>query len=175
MAVIDRPNTTQDSLRTTADRRLAWGSGIMAVAAVGFIGYALIFFVRNFTDSFLELGIGPNEVDAGKDAIREFSPSLYHYISHLHIAVSGFIAAAGLATAALAWFGVRRGQLWAWVAAVATPVLGLAVALPAHYPNDFDTLGHLGLIYADTLLFVVGALLALSALRMQASPNAGTA
>ena len=125
----------------------------------------MIFFVRNFTDSFLEIGIGPNEVDVGKDAIDQFSPSLYDYIGHLHVAVSGFIAAAGLATAALAWYGVRRGQLWAWVAAVATPVLGLAVALPAHYPNDFDTLGHLGLIYADTLLFVVGALLALSALR----------
>ncbi len=165
MAVVDRPTTKQDSARTSADRRLAWGSGIMAAAAVGFIGYALIFFVRNFTDSFLELGIGPNEVDVGKDAIREFSPSLYEYIGHLHISVSGFIAAAGLATAALAWFGVRRRHLWAWVAAVATPVLGLAVALPAHYPNDFDTLGHLGLIYADTLLFVVGALLALSALR----------
>jgi hypothetical protein len=137
----------------------------MALAGIGFIGYAVIFFVRNFTDSFLELGIGPNEVDVGKDAIQQFSPSLYEYISHLHIAVSGFIAAAGLATAALAWFGVRRGLRWAWVAAVATPVLGLAVALPAHYPNDFDTLGHLGLIYADTLLFVVGALLALGALR----------
>ena len=33
---------------------------LMAVAALGFIGYAIIFFVRNFTDSFLELGIGPS-------------------------------------------------------------------------------------------------------------------
>jgi len=39
------------------------------------------------------------------------------------------------------------------------------VALPAHYPNDFDTFGHLGLIYADTLLFAVGALIALAGLR----------
>jgi hypothetical protein len=136
----------------------------MTAAGLGFVGYAVIFFVRNFTDAFLELGIGPNEVNVGKDAIIQFSPSLYHYISHLHIAVSGFIAATGLAVAALSWFGVRRGQRWAWVTAVAAPVLGLVVALPAHYPNNFDTLGHLGLIYADTLLFVVGALLALPAL-----------
>lgn len=40
-----------------------------------------------------------------------------------------------------------------------------AVALPAHYPSDLDTLGHPGLIYADTLLFVVSALIALAALR----------
>jgi hypothetical protein len=41
----------------------------MGAAAVGFIGYAVIFLVRNFTGSFLELGIGPNEVPVSKDAI----------------------------------------------------------------------------------------------------------
>jgi len=137
------------------------GSTLMLVAAIGFIGYAVIFFVRNYTDSFLELGIGPNEVSVGKDAIIDFSPSLYHYIGHLHIAVSGFIAATGLAVAFLVWFGVRRGHLWALIGAVTAPVLGLAVALPAHYPNNFDTVGHLGLIYLAVVIFVVGALLCL--------------
>jgi len=149
-------------VENSADMRI--GSGLMALAAVGFIGYAIIFFVRNFTDSFLELGIGPNEVNVGKDQIVEFSPALYHYIGHLHIAVSGFIAATGLAVLFLVWFGVRRGYMWAWVGAVAAPVLGLAVALPAHYPNDFDTLGHLGLIYLAVLVFVTGALVALRGL-----------
>jgi hypothetical protein len=158
------PPTEEAPPAATGDGRLRAGAAIMAIGGLGFIGYAVIFFVRNFTDSFLELGVGPGEVDVGKDQIREFSPSLYDYISHLHIALSGFIAAAGLAVVALAWFGVRRGHLWAWVAAVATPVLGLAVALPAHYPNDLDTAGHLGLIYADTALFVVGVVLALAAL-----------
>jgi hypothetical protein len=145
--------------------RLRAGSAVMALAGIGFVGYGVIFFVRNFTDSFLELGIGHGEVDVGKDQIKEFSPALYDYISHLHLAVAGFIAAAGVAVAALAWFGVRRGQVWAWVTAVAVPVLALAVALPAHYPANLDTAGHLGLIYADTLLFVAGALIALAGLR----------
>jgi len=162
MATIEATVAHTDS---AVGARLRWGSTIMAVAGLGFVGYAIIFFARNYTGSFLELGIGPNEVDVGRDVIQEFSPSLFHYISHLHIAVAGFIAAAGVAVASLAWFGVRHRMLWAWVTAVTVPVLGLAVALPAHYPNDFDTLGHLGLIYADTALFVVGALLALSALR----------
>ena len=140
------------------------GTGLMAFAAVGFIGYAVIFLVRNFTDSFLELGIGHSEVDVGKDQITQFSPTLYHYISHLHIAVSGFIAATGVAVLFLVWFGVRRGYMWAWVGAVAAPVLALAVALPAHYPNDFDTIGHLGLIYLATLIFVAGAVMSLIAL-----------
>jgi len=138
------------------------GSWLMGLAAAGFIGYAVIFFIRNFTDSFLELGIGPNEVSVGKDEIQSFSPSPFEYIGHLHIAVSGFIAATGLAVLFLVAFGVRRGALWAWVGAVAAPVLGLAVALPAHYPNDFDTLGHLGLVYLATAIFVVGALISLT-------------
>jgi hypothetical protein len=138
---------------------LRWGSWLMGVAAVGFMGYGVIFFIRNFTDSFLELGIGHNEVSVGKDEIVQFSPSLYQYISHLQIALSGFIAATGLAVLFLVVFGVRRRHGWAWIGAVASPVLALAVALPAHYPNHFDTLGHLGLIYLATLIFVVGALM----------------
>jgi hypothetical protein len=147
--------------RVRAEMPIRVGSWLMGLAAAGFIGYSVIFFIRNFTSSFLELGIGPNEVNVGKTQIQEFSPSLFEYISHLHIAVSGFIAATGLAVLFLVVFGVRRGELWAWVGAVASPVLGLAVALPAHYPNHFDTLGHLGLIYLATVIFVVGALLSL--------------
>jgi len=152
--------TTTASERTVAtSSAVRNGATLMALAAAGFIGYAVLFLVRNFTDSFLELGIGPNEVNVGKDQIQQFSPSLYHYISHLHLAVSGFIAATGMAVLLLAIYGVRSGQAWAWVAAVAAPVLGLAIALPAHYPWNLDTLGHLGLIYLATLVFVVGAVL----------------
>jgi hypothetical protein len=145
----------------TAVGSLRTGSALMALAGLGFIGYAVIFFVLNFTDSFLELGITSDQVAVSRDEIKAFSPDLFEYVSHLHIAVAGFIAAAGLATAALAWFGVRRGETWAYVTAVATPVLGLAVALPAHYPYDLATIGHLGLIYLAVLIFVVGAALAL--------------
>ena len=150
----------------TREESMALKAGVwlMSLGAVAFIGYAAIFFARNFTDSFLEVGIGAEQVSVGKTEIEAFSPSLYDYISHLHIAVSGFIAATGLAVAALAWFGVRREYMWAWVAAVAAPVLGLAVALPAHYPYGFDTVGHLGLIYLATAIFVVGAVLAFKAL-----------
>ena len=110
------------------------------------------------------MGIGPAEVNVGKAEILQFSPQLFHYVGHLHIALSGFIAGTGLAVMALSWFGVRRGELWAWVAAVAAPVLALAVALPAHYPNNFDTLGHLGLIYLAVVIFVVGAAASLAAI-----------
>ncbi|MEU4227938.1 hypothetical protein AB0F17_26925 [Nonomuraea sp. NPDC026600] len=140
---------------------LRLGAGLMALAGLAFIGYAVIFFVRNFTGGFLELGIGPNEVDVGRAQVQAFSPELFRYISHLHIALSGFIASTGLATAALAWFGVRHGLWWAYVTAIVAPVLALVIALPAHYPYHLATVGHLGLIYLATAIFVVGALVAL--------------
>jgi len=143
-------------------------AGVVAVAGddpLLVLGRGRIGVVAEPPAGFLELGISHAEVNVGRTEIQQFSPSLYHYLSHLHIALSGFIAACGLAVAALAWFGVRRGELWAWVTAVAVPVLALAVALPAHYPYNLDTTGHLGLIYADTMVFVVGAVLALAGLR----------
>jgi hypothetical protein len=144
--------------------RLRLGAALMALAGLGFVGYGVLFLVRNFTGAFLELGIGPEQVDVSRAEIQAFSPSLFHYVGHLHIALSGFIAAAGLTVAALAWFGVRRGELWAWITAVVVPVVALGVALPAHYPYGLATVGHLGLIYLATAVFLVGALLALPAL-----------
>jgi len=140
------------------------GVGLMTLAAIAFIGYAVLFIVVNFASDSLEIGIGTDEVNVTKDQIKQFSPSLYDYISHANVAIAGFITSTGLATAALSWFGVRRGLGWAWAAAVATPVVGLAIALPLHYPYGFATVGHLGLIYLATAIFVVGALLAGKAL-----------
>ena len=144
---------------------LRLGSAVMVIGAVAFIAYGVWFFIRNFTGQFLEVGIGPEQVDVGRDQILAFSRQLYDYIRHLHIALSGFIAATGLATALLAWFGVRRGYVWAWVSAVVVPVVALAVAIPSHYPYGLATFGHLGLIYLATAVFIVGALIALAGLR----------
>jgi hypothetical protein len=151
----------------TMSRQLRLGTGLMTLAALGFVGYAVLFFTRNFTGAFLELGIGPDEIRSGRAEIQAFDPDLYEYIAHLHIAVAGFIAATGVATAALAWYGARRGEWWAYITAVAAPVLGLAVALPAHYVWGLATIGHLGLIYLATLVFVIGAALTLRALRSE--------
>ncbi|HEX6262820.1 MAG TPA: hypothetical protein VF097_08250 [Actinomycetota bacterium] len=144
-----------------AETRLRVGSWLMGLAAAGFIAYAVVFLILSFTSRFLELGIGPEQVDVGRDEIRAFSPSLSHYIDHLHIAVAGFIAAIGAAVLFLVMFGVRRGALWAWVGAVAATVLALGISLPAHYPNGFDTLAHLGPVYVATAIFAAGAALAL--------------
>jgi hypothetical protein len=137
----------------------------MTLAGLAFVAYAVVFLTLNFTGTFLELGIGPEQVDKGKADVEVFSPQLYHYISHLHIALSGFIAATGLAIAGLSWYGVRRGERWAFVAAVLVTVLALAVALPAHYPWGLATLGHLGPVYLAILIFLAGVGAAYSGMR----------
>jgi hypothetical protein len=141
------------------------GAALMSLAGLAFVAYAVVFLVVNFTGTFLELGIGTEQVDKGKAEVEAFSPQLYHYISHLHIAVSGFIAATGIAVAGLSWYGVRRGERWAFITAVIVPLVGLAVALPAHYPWGLATLGHLGPVYLAVLIFLAGVGAAYSGMR----------
>lgn len=150
---------------STDNPSLRLGSVVMLIGALSFIGYAVVFFLRNFFGTGFELGVdtinGVTQAD-----LNALNAAIVPYIGHLHIATAGFIAATGIAVAALAWYGVRRGQWWAWVTAVVAPVVGLAVALPMHYLNVFgyNHVTHLGPIYLGTLVFVVGALMALRGL-----------
>jgi hypothetical protein len=97
---------------------------------VWLIGYAVAFLFRNFADGGFELGVATlNGVTA--DSLNALNPAIMHYIGHLHVAVSGFIAAIGVSVAAASWYGVRRGEWWAWIAAMATPVVALSIALPS--------------------------------------------
>ena len=146
----------------TQNSGLNQGALLMLIGGLAFIGYAVVFLFRNFTGSGFELGVETlNGVT--RDNLNALNPAIVHYIGHLHVATAGFIAATGIAVAALSWYGVRRGEWWAWIAAVVSPVVGLAVALPYHYTGTFehDWFTHLGPIYVATLVFVVGALLAL--------------
>ena len=149
------------------ESKLRNGSMLMALVGVGFIGYAIIYFIHNFTDAFLEFGLTKAQVDVGKSEIIAFSPSLFNYISHLHVAISGFIAATGLAVVGLSLYGVRKGQMWAWVFAVASLILGLVIAIPLHYVYGIATVTHLGLTSLATLIFIVGALISLNGLLAQ--------
>ena len=137
----------------------ALGANLVALAGVGLVGYGLMFLVRNF-NGFIELGLTPALIGGTPEQIPAFSPHLYHYISHLQVAVAAFIIALGVAVIALAWWGIRTGQRWALWTAFLTPVIGVAIALPLHYTYGFATMGHLGLIYADAGILVVGTAIA---------------
>ena len=143
--------------------RLGLGATLVALSGVGLVGYGIMFLIRNFT-GFIELGLTPQHVGGSPEQIRAFSPDLYEYISHLQVALSGFIIALGIAVIALAWYGIRRGEGWALWTALLSPVIALAVALPLHYSYGIGTLGHLGVIYLDALILLVGIVVAYTGL-----------
>ena len=148
------------------DRGARIGSLLMALAGVAFVGYGVVFLARTFFGTGFELGVATlnGVTPADLDAI---DPAIMHYINHLHVATAAFIIATGIAIAALAWYGVRSGQLWAWATAVVAAVVGLAIALPMHYAELFthNWVTHLAPIYLATIAFVVGAVLAYRGIR----------
>src|SRR5215218_5431764 len=109
MATTDRMQLRPGS---TASSRLTLGAVLVALAGVGLVGYGILFLIRNFS-GFTELGLSSHQVGGTPEQIRRFSPDLYEYISHLHMAISGLLIALGIMVVALAWNGIRRGQNWA--------------------------------------------------------------
>jgi hypothetical protein len=145
------------------------GAVTMIVGAVMFLAYAIVFIFRAFSGTGFEIGVTTlNGVTPAQ--LNQLNPAVMAYIAHLHVATAGFIAATAVAVIGLAWYGVRAGAWWAWITAVISPVVGLAVALPLHYTGAFehDWVSHLGPIYLGTLIFVVGAVMVLVALMRKA-------
>ena len=140
------------------------GANVVALAGVGLVGYGIMFLIRNF-NGFIELGLTPEHVGGTPEQIQAFSPHLYNYISHLQVAVAGFIIALGVAVIALAWFGIRNGERWAMWTAFITPVIGVGIALPLHFTYGIGTIGHLGLIYLDAVILLVGTVMSYNALK----------
>src|SRR5262247_3452557 len=80
------------------------GAALMLIASLAFIGYAVVFFFRNFAGGGFELGVTTlNGITPAN--LDTLNPAVMHYIMHLHIATAGFIAATGIAVAALSWYG----------------------------------------------------------------------
>ena len=123
-----------------------------------------MFLIRNFT-GFIELGLTPEHVGATPEQIQAFSQNLYDYISHLQVALSGFIIALGVAVIALALFGIRRGEHWALWTAFVAPVIAVGIALPLHFVYGIATFGHLGLIYLDAAILLVGTAISYQGMR----------
>ena len=141
------------------------GASTVALAGAGLIIYGTMFLMRNF-NGFIELGLTPALIGTTAEALHQSNPQLYHYISHLQVALAGFIIGLGLAVIALAWFGIRTRACWALGTAFLAPVVAVGVALPLHYPPyGFATVGHLGLIYLDAVTLLAGTVLAYRALQ----------
>lgn len=169
---IDHTTVDQHGTDYELEQGVRRGALLMALAGVAFIGYGVVFLARTFFGSGFELGVATLNGVTRAD-LNAIDPAIVHYINHLHVATAAFIIATGIAIAALAWYGVRSGQVWAWATAVVAAVVGLALALPMHYADLFthNWVTHLGPVYLATIVFVVGAGLAYRGLRSK-SPSA---
>jgi len=149
------------------------GAVTMVVGALIFLVYAIVFCFRAFSGAGFEIGV-PTLNGVTQEQLNKLNPAIMAYITHLHVAIAGFIAATAIAVIGLTWYGVRAGAWWAWIIAVISPVVGLAIALPLHYTGAFehDWVSHLGPIYLGTLIYVVEALMVLVALTRKAPATA---
>lgn len=147
------------------------GAATVALAGLGLIAYGIMFLIRNFY-GFIELGITPDLIGTTAEGLQRANLQLYHYISHLQVALAGFIIGLGIAVSALTWFGIRNGVRWTLWTAFLAPVAAVAIALPLHYPYGFDMIGHLGSIYLIGFILLVGTILAHNAISR--SQQAGT-
>ena len=101
------------------EQSLRNGASLMVFGALIFLVYAIVFFFRAFASSGFELGVETlNGVT--QQQLDGLNPAIMGYITHLHVAIAGFIAATAIAAGGLAWYGVRRGAGEAVVAGSAT-------------------------------------------------------
>lgn len=150
---------------TPRDATLHKAATYMVAGAAIFLAYGIVFIFSSLSGDGFEIGV-PTLNGVTVADLNALNPAIMAYITHIHLALGGFIAATAVAVMALCWFGVRRGDWRAWLAAMIAPVIGLIAALPMHYLGLFDHnwVTHIGPIYLGTAIFVGGGLLALSAL-----------
>lgn len=153
-----------ESARST--KAVDLGSALVMLAGGALVVYGLLFLIRNFS-TFIELGLTPAQIGATPEEIRSFSPRLYNYVSHLHVAIAGFIVTLGVGFIALGWNGLRHGMRWAGWTVLLMVMTAVGIALPLHYVYGLATLGHLGSLYAAVVALIAGTLLSPAMRRQQ--------
>lgn len=155
-----------------SDWRLRWGAYLLALSGLGVVANGLAMVYRAFFDPGFESGV--HTLDGVTRAeLAGTHPEVVSYVDHLHVNVAGLLIPVGIAMVALAWYGVRRGERWAFGASIALPLVFLVHSLPVHRTADFSfhAVAHLGpgLVWLPAL--GLGAVLAAVGLRSTASPS----
>lgn len=149
------------SLPADSHRELRWGAYLIALSGIGVIGNGLAMLYRAFYSSGFEAGVD-SLGGVTRAELATANHELFHYITHLHVNVAGLMVALGIGMVALAWYGVRQGQRWAWATVITLPVVFLVHSLPIHQTADFsfDALLHLGPGAVWLPALIAGAVLA---------------
>jgi hypothetical protein len=149
---------------SVASDRLEVGGRLITLAAVAVFLYAVLFLIIDFT-AFIELGLTSQQVGGDSATINGLSPALHNYISHLQVAISGFMMSFAIQVGALAWFGIRRGMRWALWAVAAAFAVAYLVAVPLHFVYGLATVVHLGPFAVVAVLVIAGIALARSGMK----------
>ena len=153
------------NLSMPADR-VEVGARLIALGGLAVFAYGLLFLIVDFT-SFTEIGLTANQTGGDPSALYHFSPTLYNYISHLQVALSGFLMAFAVQLTGLAWFGVRRGERWALRTAAIAAALAYIVAVPLHFVYGLATPVHLGPFALVALVLLAGTWIASTGMRRE--------
>jgi hypothetical protein len=158
---LDDHGRTDTATDRTAARRLRWGSSLLVVAGLLFTFQGLGTIYRGYFQTRFEPGVH----DLGGVTAHELAqqnPAVQSYIDHLAVNLGALMVVGGIAMVALVWFGVRDGQVWAYVTTLVFPVGFLLVTLPVHQTVHFhfDQVLHLGPAGIGTSIVVAGAVLA---------------
>lgn len=152
----------------TTNTKLRWGAYLIGLSGIGFIANGMAMLYRVFFSAGFEAGV-PALGGVTPAELAATNHELFHYVTHLHVNVAGLMVSAGIAMVALAWFGIRRGQRWAFGTAISIPVIFLAHSLPVHGTAQFsyDAIVHLGpgIVWLPAL--VIGSLMAFHGLRVE--------
>lgn len=145
----------------TPDARLRWGTRLLGLTGLLFVGQGASSTYRSLTSDQLESGVPHLDGSTGAE-LAASNPELAAYVSHLQVNGAALAAIVGVAMLALVWYGVREGRRWAWATTVAMPLAYLGVLVPLHLASGFDyhSLQHLGPVAIGVPIVVAGAILA---------------
>lgn len=139
---------------------------LLILGGLLFILHGLGSIYRAYLSSGFELGVERLDGLTATE-LAGTHPELASYIGHVQVSFGGLLIATGLAITALAWFGVRREQRWAFATALGVPLIFAMFTIPIHQTVHFDFhfLMHLGPAGIGVALFVVGGILGYLGLR----------
>jgi len=141
----------------TANSKLRQGATLIAATGVGLVGYSLTFLYVAYFGTGFELGVDTLG-GTTRTELAASNPEVLHYIDHFHVGFGAVLGALGITIGALAWYGIRDGQRWAFHTTLVVATIALVANFVVHYDAGFgyDFMIHIAPSLLITDLVIVG-------------------